>query len=139
VRFSDAEWVLVRDCAALAGAAVGAWLGELAVTAADPSVGAIGLQDLLRLHADVVVLEQAAMHANGGLERGDQLDLLSAHLAPARLRASVWRSCCSRSATIARCGKARVRREDRVLVSPPARTDRNTRMCGRTGTSAPVC
>ena len=31
--------------------------------------GGIGLQDLLRLHADVVVLEQAAIHVDGGLER----------------------------------------------------------------------
>ncbi|MBW0119159.1 hypothetical protein [Pseudonocardia abyssalis] len=61
VRFSDAELVLVRDRAAVAGLAVGAWIGEsvlgVATRGADNSVG---LLDLVRLHADVVAIERAA-------------------------------------------------------------------------------
>lgn len=61
VRFSDAESVLVRDRAAVAGLAVGAWIGEtvlgIAMRGADDPVG---LLDLVRLHADVVAIERAA-------------------------------------------------------------------------------
>ncbi|WP_219420597.1 hypothetical protein [Pseudonocardia nigra] len=61
VRFSHAEYALVSQRAALAGLAVGAWIGEIAVDAAtDGDGGAIGLPDLLRLHADVLMVERVA-------------------------------------------------------------------------------
>lgn len=61
VRFSDAELVLVRKHAALAGLAVGAWIGQTVLGAAvGVSDGAVGLPDLLRLHADAVSLDRAA-------------------------------------------------------------------------------
>lgn len=60
VRFSEAELVLVRERAAVAGLAVGAWIGETVLGVAtrgadDP----IGLLDLVRLHADVVAVAGA--------------------------------------------------------------------------------
>src|SRR4051794_27816633 len=47
VRFSSAELGLVRDRAALAGLAVGAWVGQAAIDAAEGSTSrSIGLPDL---------------------------------------------------------------------------------------------
>lgn len=61
VRFSDDEMEAVRARAALAGSAVGAWIGHTAVLAAGGGMAApVGLPDLLRLHADVVLLQRAA-------------------------------------------------------------------------------
>ncbi len=64
LRFSDAELELVRERARLAGMAVGAWIGQVALDVARGS-DAVGLPDLLRLHADVVAVERAAA-ASGG-------------------------------------------------------------------------
>jgi hypothetical protein len=61
VRFSDAELVLAQERAALAGLAVGAWIGQTAIgVALHGSETVHGLPDLLRLHADVVAVERAA-------------------------------------------------------------------------------
>ena len=58
--------MLVDERAALAGLAVGAWIGAAAVDVAGAGgLGTLGLPDLLRLHADVVSLERAA--ATGGV------------------------------------------------------------------------
>ncbi|MGE0840414.1 MAG: hypothetical protein AB7M36_11125 [Pseudonocardia sp.] len=61
VRFSEAELVLIRERAAVAGLAVGAWIGEtvlgVALRGADDP---IGLLDLVRLHADVVAVAGVA-------------------------------------------------------------------------------
>ncbi|MHA6783977.1 hypothetical protein ACVGOW_23730 [Pseudonocardia saturnea] len=60
VRFSEAELVLVRDRAAGAGLAVGAWIGETVLgVAARGAENPVGLLDLVRLHADVVAIERA--------------------------------------------------------------------------------
>jgi hypothetical protein len=57
VRFSDAELVVVRERAGLAGLAVGAWIGQTAIEAAERGTStSAGLPDLLRLHADVVLI-----------------------------------------------------------------------------------
>jgi hypothetical protein len=57
VRFSDAELVLVRERATLAGLAVGAWIGHTAIEAAERGMStSAGLPDLLRLHADVALI-----------------------------------------------------------------------------------
>lgn len=61
MRFSDPELDVVRERAALAGLAVGAWIGETVLGAAtrgrdDP----VGLLDLVRLHADVVAVAGGA-------------------------------------------------------------------------------
>ena len=59
VRFSDDEMEAVRARAALAGSAVGAWIGHAAVLAASGGMAPpVGLPDLLRLHADVVLLQR---------------------------------------------------------------------------------
>lgn len=64
VRFSDAELVVVRERAALAGLAVGAWVGQTVLgTATCGSDAVVGLPDLLRLHADAVSVERAARAA----------------------------------------------------------------------------
>ncbi|TQM11006.1 hypothetical protein FB558_3536 [Pseudonocardia kunmingensis] len=62
MRFSDAELVLVQERAALAGLAVGAWIGQTVLDVAQRGdvVVSLGLPDLLRLHADVVLVERAA-------------------------------------------------------------------------------
>ncbi|WP_344722870.1 hypothetical protein [Pseudonocardia yunnanensis] len=61
VRFSSAELGLVRERAALAGLAVGAWIGQTAIEAAEGGTStSIGLPDLLLLHADVVLAGQLA-------------------------------------------------------------------------------
>lgn len=57
VRFSDAELELVGGRAGLAGLAVGAWIGATVVEVARSGRPAVGLPDLLRLHADVLVIE----------------------------------------------------------------------------------
>src|SRR5690348_15963806 len=57
----------------------------------------------------------------------------SCHSSPAASRASAWRLRCSRSAVTALCGKASVRRDFSVLVSPCRRTERHTATCGGTG------
>lgn len=49
----------MRERADLAGMAVGAWVGEVAVGAAE----GVGLVDLLRLHADVVAAGEAGVAA----------------------------------------------------------------------------
>ncbi|MDN5919518.1 MAG: hypothetical protein L0I76_31205 [Pseudonocardia sp.] len=67
VRFSTEELDAVRSRAALAGLAVGAWLGQTAMDAAAGRDGAsAGLPDLLRLHSDVVRTQQSA--AASGVE-----------------------------------------------------------------------
>lgn len=75
VRFSDAELVVVRERAALAGLAVGAWVGQtvLGVATCGPDA-VVGLPDLLRLHADAVSVERAARAA--GVEREDVAQML---------------------------------------------------------------
>jgi hypothetical protein len=61
LRFSDAELVLVQERAALAGLAVGAWIGQTVLDVAQRGdVVSLRLPDLLRLHADVVLVERAA-------------------------------------------------------------------------------
>lgn len=61
LRFSDAEFDVVRRRAALAGLAVGAWIGQTAIDAAERGENVrLDLPDLLRLHADVVLFERAA-------------------------------------------------------------------------------
>lgn len=59
VRFSDSELEAIRARAALAELAVAAWIGQVAAAVASGELdGPAGLPDLLRLHADVVVLER---------------------------------------------------------------------------------
>jgi len=79
VRFSSAELGLVRDCAALADLAVGAWVGQVAIDAAEGGTGAsIGLPDLLRLHADVALAGQMA--GSAGVEAAERVACLLARL-----------------------------------------------------------
>ncbi|MHA6631677.1 hypothetical protein ACU61A_40105 [Pseudonocardia sichuanensis] len=67
MRFSDAELVLARERAALAGLALGAWIGQTAIGVATHGMQTVvGLPDLLRLHADVVAIERAASIAGVG-------------------------------------------------------------------------
>ena len=59
VRFTEEEFEAVRARAELAGLAVGAWIGQAALDAATGSQhGVVGLPDLLRLHADVLLVAQ---------------------------------------------------------------------------------
>lgn len=59
VRFTEEEFAAVRARAELAGLAVGAWIGQTALDAAgDSQRSAVGLPDLLRLHADVLLVAQ---------------------------------------------------------------------------------
>ena len=59
VRFTEEEFAAVRVRAELAGLAVGAWIGQTALVAATGSQhGVVGLPDLLRLHADVLLVAQ---------------------------------------------------------------------------------
>jgi hypothetical protein len=51
---------------------------------------------------------------------------LSGHRAALRMRLWVCQRLCARSATTQLFGSARVRRDSRVLVSPPSRTDRHS-------------
>jgi hypothetical protein len=61
VRFSDAELSAVRERAALAGLAVGAWIGQTVLEVARRGEAPPAeLPDLLRLHADAVLVQQAA-------------------------------------------------------------------------------
>lgn len=61
VRFSEAELEVIRERAALAGLAVGAWIGETVLGVATRGADAtVGLLDLLRLHADVVAVAGVA-------------------------------------------------------------------------------
>lgn len=61
VRFSEAELVLVQERAALAGLAVGAWIGQTVLDVAQGGdVMSLGLPDPLRLRADVLLVERAA-------------------------------------------------------------------------------
>ncbi len=78
VRFSDAEIDVVRERAALAGMAVGAWIGHLALAGAHGAErqGVVGLPELLRLHADVVLVGRAV----GGDDHGEQVAGLLARL-----------------------------------------------------------
>jgi len=73
VRFSDAELAVVSERAALAGLAVGAWIGQSALDFAPRGLAAsLDLPDLLRLHADVVLVARAAAAdplVNGQVER----------------------------------------------------------------------
>ncbi|QJY47775.1 hypothetical protein [Pseudonocardia broussonetiae] len=69
VRFSDAELAVVRERAAAAGLAVGAWIGETVLDTAEPGSGSVwALPDLLRLHADVVAVQRAGAVGDGRLE-----------------------------------------------------------------------
>lgn len=75
VRFSDAELIVVRERAALAGLAMGAWVGQTVLGVATcGSAAAVGLPDLLRLHADAVSVERAARAA--GTRHEDVAELL---------------------------------------------------------------
>lgn len=59
VRFTEEEFAAVRARAELAGLAVGAWIGQTALDAAgETQHSAVGLPDLLRLHADVLLVAQ---------------------------------------------------------------------------------
>lgn len=61
MRFSEEELDLARERAALAGLAVGAWIGQTVIGAAlHGSQPVVGLPDLLRLHADVAALDRFA-------------------------------------------------------------------------------
>lgn len=62
VRFSEAELAAVRAAADGAGAALGGWIGEVAVRAAGHA-GPAELASLLRLHVDVMAF---AAHAGAG-------------------------------------------------------------------------
>ncbi|MFC4951026.1 plasmid mobilization protein [Pseudonocardia sp. GCM10023141] len=63
VRFSDEELAAVRERAALSGLAVGAWIGQIVLDVATGGAQiAVGLPDLVRLHADVVALRHADGH-----------------------------------------------------------------------------
>ena len=62
--------------------------------------------------------------------------LLSCHRTPARSRASACRCRCSRSTSAAILGNPKERRDFFVLVSPWARTERQTSTWGGTGGSA---
>lgn len=76
VRFCDAELALVGERAALAGLAVGAWIGATVLDVARAGGSSVvTLPDLLRLHADVLAVERAATRA--GLGREEVLALLA--------------------------------------------------------------
>ncbi len=75
VRFSDAELVVVRERAALNGLAVGAWIGQTVSTSRAGRRPPLGLPDLVRLHADVVGLERAALA--GGVAAAQVAHLLA--------------------------------------------------------------
>jgi hypothetical protein len=61
VRFTEAEFVVVRERAAWAGLAVGAWIGATVVADARcEGPVTVDLPDLLRLHADVVAVRERA-------------------------------------------------------------------------------
>jgi hypothetical protein len=65
VRFSDTELETIRARAALAELAVAAWIGPAAAALASGELaGPAGLPDLLRLHADVVLLERVGAAAD---------------------------------------------------------------------------
>jgi hypothetical protein len=69
LRFSDAELALVRERAALAGLAVGAWIGQTVLdAAAGREASTASPLDLLRLHADVVLLGQTAAAGDVAIE-----------------------------------------------------------------------
>ena len=70
---------MVRERAALAWLAVGAWIGQTVLDAAERG-GAAGAAppDLLRLHADVVLLGQTA--AAGGVAVTEQVRVLLVRL-----------------------------------------------------------
>lgn len=74
MRFSDAELDLVGDAAGLAGLAVGAWIGATSVEVARSGGLAVGLPDLLRLHADILMVDRAA--AQAGMRTVELLALL---------------------------------------------------------------
>lgn len=69
LRLSEEEFALARTRAELAGLAVGAWIGEAVLDAAHGEHRAVGLPDLLRLHADVTLV--AGLLDNS--ERADQV------------------------------------------------------------------
>lgn len=61
VRFSESELLAVQERAALAGLAVGAWIGQTVLEVARRGNAPLAeLPDLLRLHADAVLVQQAA-------------------------------------------------------------------------------
>ncbi|OSY39328.1 hypothetical protein C8E95_5656 [Pseudonocardia autotrophica] len=75
MRLSDAELVVVRERAALAGLAVGAWVGQTVLAVATGGSDAVvGLPDLLRLHVDAVSVERAARAGGARLE--DVMEML---------------------------------------------------------------
>ncbi|MHA6632096.1 hypothetical protein ACU61A_42265 [Pseudonocardia sichuanensis] len=60
VRFSESELLVVRERAALAGLAVGAWIGQTVLEVARRGEAPPAeLPDLLRLHADAVLVQQS--------------------------------------------------------------------------------
>jgi len=62
VRFSESELLVVRERAALAGLAVGAWIGQTVLEVAQRGeASSVELPDLLRLHGDAVLVQQAGM------------------------------------------------------------------------------
>lgn len=74
MRFSDTELALARERAALAGLALGAWIGQTAIgVALHGSETVLGLPDLLRLHADVVAVERAARATGAGFDEVAEL------------------------------------------------------------------
>lgn len=68
VRFSDAELTLVGERAALAGLAVGAWIGATVLDVARAAGPSVTLPDLLRLHSDVLTVERATTRVGVGRE-----------------------------------------------------------------------
>lgn len=66
VRFSDAEPTLVGARAALAGLAVGAWVGATVLDAAHVGGSLVALPCLPRLHADVLTVERATAQVGVG-------------------------------------------------------------------------
>ena len=72
VRLSDQEFAVVSERAQLAGLAVGAWIGEVAVGVARGDGRDSAVPDLLRLHADVV----AASRLVGGARSARVVELM---------------------------------------------------------------
>ena len=70
---------MVRERAALAGLAVGAWIGQTVLDAAERGwTAAASPSDLLRLHADVVLLGRTA--AAAGIAVEEQVHVLLVRL-----------------------------------------------------------
>lgn len=77
VRYSEEEFEIVAARARLARLAVGAWLGQTALDAAQGDQrGVVGLPDLLRLHADITLVARLLGHGDAQVDdpRDDQRD-----------------------------------------------------------------